>query len=456
MDAAQPITLPICTIQHDFQTGVIKDVFDGVVPDDKFWISCYKYGEPSVHGKASATLAEHNRDLVLFEARDGVKFKEHNKSVYSISCPSLDIPETRIAIPDATFPSIAEVRKQKQITAFDVSPDGSQIATGYHDGSVYIRPVSSPHAIPSAASKAHLSTVTSLRFFPSSRVVLTSGADFSLSILPADPPESSPYTTAKVDAARTLRGHTRAVTSTGIVARGRNVLSGSKDGTLRLWDIPSGAQIRSLAAGTNHFVPVLALSTGERRWQGANGAIDDQAVAADTDPREVDTSDKVVFSALQDGSFELFDLRTKRAEFRSKVGPPGARSGLQALEYSPGQCLLATGSASGMVSLYDPRTLGGEPVVVFRRNEAPIEDLAFVNLANAPFSFGSPTTSTGDVGLAVATEDGLPYLAEVRPSGPRVRAELVGTDCDAVRFVRAVGSDVWSAADDGVVRRYRS
>ncbi len=351
------------------------------------------------------------------------------------------------------------MHQSPQITAFDVSPDGSQLATGYHDGSVYIRPTSSANATPSTTAKAHLSTVTSIRFFPSSRVVLTSGADFSLSVLSADPPESSPYTTTKVNAARTLRGHTRAVTSTGIVARGRNVLSGSKDGTVRLWDIPSGAQIHSLAAGTNHFVPILALSTGQR-WKEADGNPHGPSSDSDlstTDPREVDTSDKVVFCALQDGSFELFDLRTKRAQHRSKIGPSGARSALQAIAYSPDSNLLATGSASGLVSIYDTRSLGEEPVVAFRRNEAPVEDLEFVNVANAPFSLGgSSAADVADVGLAIATEDGLPYVAEVRPSGPRVRAELVGTDCDAARFVRAVGNEVWSAADDGVVRRYRS
>ena len=288
---------------------------------------------------------------------------------------------------------------------------------------------------------------------------MTSGADFSLTVLSAEPPDSSPYTTTKVNPARMLRGHTRAVTSTTIVARGRNVLSGSKDGTVRLWDIPSGAQIRSLAAGTNHFVPVLALSTGQR-WKEADGNPHDPFAdleASATDPREVDTSDKVVFCALQDGSFELFDLRTKRAQYRSKAGPSGARSALQAIAYHPDSNLVGTGSASGLVSIYDARSLGEGTVVAFRRNEAPIEDLEFVDIANAPFSLdGSLAANVADVGLAIASEDGLPYVAEMVPSGPRVHAELVGTDCDAVRFVRTVGNDVWSAADDGVVRRYRS
>ncbi|RDX54238.1 WD40 repeat-like protein [Lentinus brumalis] len=447
--------LPICTLQHDFQS-VIQDVLDGVVPDDKFWVSCYKLGEPSVHGKVTATLDDRDRNKVLFRGHDGVALKEYGKKVYAVSCPSLETPETRVAIPSASFPNPADGRKSTQITSFDVSPDGSQFATGYHDGFVHIRPTSSPNAIPSGTSKAHVSTVTSLRFFPSSRVVLTSGADFALSILSADPPESSPYTTAKITAARTLRGHTRAVTSTGIISRGRNVLSGAKDGTVRLWDIPTGAQIRSFAAGTNHFIPVLALSTGER-WKEADEATNDaQRADGSSDPREVDTSDKVVFCALQDGSFELFDLRTKLATYRSPAGPPGMRTALQTIAYNPETSLLATGSASGLVSIHDVRTLGNGQVVSFRRNEAPIEDIAFVKLTDAPFSVAPPETVDGsDIGLAIATEDGLPYVAEVHPSGAKVRAELVGTDCDAVRFVRAVGHDIWSAADDGVVRRYR-
>ena len=77
-DATQPIVLPICTIQHDFQ-AVVQDILDGTVPDDKFWISCYKFGEESVHGKATVTLDENDRDLLLFEGRGGVGMKDYGK-----------------------------------------------------------------------------------------------------------------------------------------------------------------------------------------------------------------------------------------------------------------------------------------------------------------------------------------------------------------------------------------
>ncbi|KAI0352369.1 WD40 repeat-like protein [Trametes cingulata] len=456
---AQATVLPICTVQHDFQ-AVVKEVLDGIVPEDTFWVSCYKYGEPSVHGKAVAALDEHNRDLVLYQGRDGIQFRDNGAALYSVACPSLHIGDTRIVVPSTAYSIPSDVRKQTHITAFDVAPDGSQFATGYFDGSVYIRPATSSSAPPSATSKPHLSTVTCLRFFPSSRVILTAGADFSLSILPADPPESSSYTTTKVNPARTLRGHTRAVTSTAIIARGRNVLSASKDGTIRLWDVPSSSQIRTLAAGSNHFVPVTALSSGERRKDFAGDAASQDA-PDDLDPREVETSDKVVFCALQDGSFELFDLRTKRATFRSQVTAPSARSALQTIAYNWERNLVATGSASGLVSVYDVRTLGEGPTVTFRRNEAPIEELAFVELTGDRSGFAQiPSNSDAgvpiEVGVAIATEDGLPYIAQLGSSGPTVRAELVGTDCDAVRFVKVVGQDVWTAADDGVVRRYKA
>lgn len=337
----------------------------------------------------------------------------------------------------------------RKISAFDLAPDGSQFATGYDDGSIYLVSTTSPSAPPSVARKCHLSTVTSVRFFPSSRVLLSAGADFALSILPADPPAaSSPPSTdpKRITPVRTLKGHTRAVTSTGIIARGRTILSGSKDCTLRLWDVSAGAQIRSLASAG--LAPVLALSLGAR-GEGAfvappHGDSADAPGSAAPDAGEVDTGDKVVFAALGDGAFQAFDLGSKRSVFHTRARGEAA---LQAIAYSPVHNLVATGSGAGVVRVYDTRALG-EPLVAFSRNGASVEDLAFVSFAGAG--------SEAEVGLAIATEDGLPYIANVRPEGTSVRGELIGTDCDAVRCVRVSedGQSVWTAGDDGVVRRY--
>ena len=84
-------------------------------------------------------------------------------------------------------------------------------------------------------------------------------------------------------------------------------------------------------------------------------------------------------------------------------------------------------------------------MISFTRLETVVEDLEFIY-------------NDSRVGLAVATADGLPYIASVIPEGPAVSVELVGVDCDPVRNITVRDSngrkDVWSASDDGVVRRY--
>lgn len=445
-----PIILPISTVQPDFES-LITDVKDGIVPEEKFWVSCYKTGEESVHGKVHLALNERNRDLVEYEGQGGIQFTGNDlKREYTVACPSLGIIPTKVAVPAKTYADpLPQVRQDvyRKISAFDIAPDGSQFATGYDDGSVYIISATSPTAPPSVARKCHLSAVSSVRFFPSSRVLLTAGGDFVLNILPAEPaaPASSPpVDPVRITPVRTLKGHTRAITATGIIARGRTVLSGAKDATLRLWDVSTGAQIRML--GTAGLKPVLALSMGERGEGAFVAPPDGDAGAAPValDPREVETTDKMVFAGLADGTFQVFDLGTKLSVFHSKTA--GYSPALSSVAYSPMHNLVATGSAVGIVNVYDTRSLE-TPLVTFQRNGASIEDLAFIPL--------SQSSGNTEVGLAIATEDGLPYVANVRPEGPSVLAELIGTDCDATRSVkvRSPGT-VWTAGDDGVVRTY--
>ena len=195
--------------------------------------------------------------------------------------------------------------------------------------------------------------------------------------------------------------------------------------------------------GVSSYVAINAMSVGTK----AEGAFvqppdgEEQSVPLSADSREVDTSEKVAFCALQDGSYEAFDLGTKLPVFHS--GPSRGSSPLSSIAYSAEASLVATGSSNGIISVYDTRAMNA-PLLSFNRNGASVEDLIFLS------------SQDGAVGLAVATDDGLPYIADVRPEGPSVYAELVGTDCDAVRNIRVrPGSrEVWTAGDDGIVRRY--
>ena len=68
-----PTVLPIATIQVDFES-LVDDVFNGLVPEEKFWLSCYKTGEQSLHGKIHIALNEQDRNVVDYEGLGGVKF----------------------------------------------------------------------------------------------------------------------------------------------------------------------------------------------------------------------------------------------------------------------------------------------------------------------------------------------------------------------------------------------
>ena len=318
------------------------------------------------------------------------------------------------------------------------------------DGTVLLYPTSTVPLTPTASivvvpepvdvtqsrviCEPHLSGVTSLKFFPSSRVILSSGQDFSLCVVPADLPDGDPTTyEASVGPARIMRGHAGTVTDTAIIGVGRNVVSASLDKKVRLWDVSSGQAIATLLAKG----PIMAMSLGERTLAPPDG---EEAVVPPLDQREApEMSEKVVFCALKNGSFEVLDLGIKKSAY---VSPPSLESPLTSIAYSPCSSLLATGSSSGVVTLYDARSLNS-PLTSFARMKGEIEDIAFMSRNN-----------NGVVSLAIASSDGLPYVASILPEGPGVLAELVGVDCDAVRHVVGLGSYIWTASDDGVVRRY--
>ena len=279
--------------------------------------------------------------------------------------------------------------------------------------------------------------MVSLKFFPSSRVLLSSSQDFSLAVLPADLPDIHSTIGTHISPVRTMRAHTRTVTDSAIIALGRNVLSSSLDCTIKLWDVSSGDVISSLASQS----PILSMSLGNRTAIPPDG--EESIPPASQDDREIpETASKLVFCGLENGSFELFDFGFKKSTYRSPV--PKSRSSLTSINYSDSHHLLATGSSSGIITVYDTRSIG-TPLTSFSRLETVIEDLAFIY-------------SNSGVGLAIATADGLPYLASVVPEGPAVSAELVGADCDPVRNITLRDNDgrkeVWSASDDGIVRRY--
>ena len=77
-----PVTLPAATIQDDFTT-VLSEVHAGIIPSENVWLSCYKDGEPSVHGNIAVSLHEKDRDRVELVGTGGVELTRTSQVSHS-------------------------------------------------------------------------------------------------------------------------------------------------------------------------------------------------------------------------------------------------------------------------------------------------------------------------------------------------------------------------------------
>ncbi|KAK7038670.1 hypothetical protein VNI00_010554 [Paramarasmius palmivorus] len=451
MSIDEPILIPITTIQPTF-TNVVKEVYDGLIPSENIWVSQY-HGTDSTHARFRVSLDEEDRQKIVFEPTNA----ESKKLSLGSSQSSYTVNNTTLLIPTQTY---IHAEPPSRITALAVSDDKSQFAIGLLDGSGYLYPItpqstSTPEKYPHPHTpttqpqalvdpsipgnrKAHKSTINALQFFPSSRVLLSAGADFAIRVFPAEPPSLSTTTTSPSNApntnpahpARTLTAHTRPITSIAInpLDRGRTVLSASLDGSVRVWNVASGTEV------------------AEKRIRHGGGGVVDMVLEGEKGR---------VYTAIQDGSFEVYTVdlvgvegSASRRIFKSTRSSAGPMS---TIAVSTGEAVMAVGYTSGLVSLY---TIEGEletalekPVVTFRRNTASIEGLSFLG----------GVEGTEEVRLGIATADGLPWIAGITLGEKvevRVYAELTGGEIDAVRDIVALEEEVWTVCDDGVVRRY--
>jgi RNA polymerase sigma factor (sigma-70 family) len=195
--------------------------------------------------------------------------------------------------------------------------------------------------------------------------------------------------------------HAEGVTGFAFVPGGKALIAGSHDGTLRLWEVPTGKEIR--------------------RFLGHKGAVHRLALSADG--RLLASWGRTDWGEPP-GRIRLWDVATGR-ERRQLVGPKEVES----FAWSPDGKSLAVGGADGTVRLHDLSRR--EPVWVRPWHGKAVRSLAF-----------SPS---GDR-LASGSRDGTICLADVKtPNAPRV---LRGRERDfhLVAFTRG-GQELVSCGD---------
>lgn len=155
-----PIILPYISLQPDF-ANVLAEVRDGTIIAEDIYLSGYKTGSTSVHGKVNVYAQDGNREPIL-DSREGVDLKRLDAHGFTASVPALGIADAILRVPRQTLSFNPEgSHKVRRISSFDVSPDASLVAAGHLDGEVSIQSATGTGstAVPLKRNNIHLSTV---------------------------------------------------------------------------------------------------------------------------------------------------------------------------------------------------------------------------------------------------------------------------------------------------------
>ncbi|HLY27920.1 MAG TPA: WD40 repeat domain-containing protein [Aggregatilineales bacterium] len=177
-----------------------------------------------------------------------------------------------------------------RVTSVAFSPDGQFLLTGSYDGMARLWDVNSIDAVNSANNangatvpnsiqdlrtfSGHTGAVMSVAFSPDGKEVLTGSADGTARLWDASSGQSL----------RTFSGHTDWVHSVAFSPDGKYLLTGSSDRTARLWDASTGQAIRTF---TGHSGAVNSVAFSPDGQYVLTGSDDQTARLWDVDYRSV-------------------------------------------------------------------------------------------------------------------------------------------------------------------------
>ncbi|KAH3672954.1 hypothetical protein WICPIJ_009963 [Wickerhamomyces pijperi] len=230
-------------IQPTF-TEVIQDVkFNkSSTFTDQFWINFYDSLNSVEDGFATeeiikvANSSTSENDLI-FE-NDKAQFKEtriHDRDAFQLEYSGetylIKPPRGQIQIPSNI-----------SITQLTVNPQKTQLSLGTDSGDIILIDLTTNES--RVISMAHLNSITTLCYFPSGSVLLSVGLDYQIKLwdtsVSLNQDQAEDGKDLDLNPARIFTGHKKQITSVAMIDRGRNFLSGGKDGIVKLWDCASG------------------------------------------------------------------------------------------------------------------------------------------------------------------------------------------------------------------------
>lgn len=259
-----------------------------------------------------------------------------------------------------------------------------------------------------------------------------------------------------VGAVRALEGHTNEVRGVAFSPDGRYALSGSKDETMRLWDLATGKEARVFRGHTKEVWAVAYHPNGRqvfsaswdatvKLWDANTG----KEVRTFNHPKDVNSvvvsrDGRWMLTGSDDTNLRLWDLTTNQEVRRY----PGHTDFVYGVAFSPDGQQVASGSTDKTVWVYETAT--GKKVREISGQTAPTNNVAFSHDGRHVFSCGDSAAHVWDVATGkevrkfeVAGSSGYVLALALSPDGRRL---LTGHEDRMVRL--------WDVATGKAVQRF--
>lgn len=199
----------------------------------------------------------------------------------------------------------------------------------------------------------HTKDINSVAFSPDGKTLASGSGDETIKL----------WDVESGNELRTLAGHTMPVYSVAFTPDGKTLASGSADKTVKLWDVETGKEIRTFT-GHTAWVTSIAFSSNGRKLASASGgegktirvwdAVTGELLRSFAGQSRVAFSpdDKMIASLGENFTIKFWNIETG-AEIRTLAAHA---DGIKSIGFSPDGKTLASGSNDKTIKLWDVET----------------------------------------------------------------------------------------------------